>query len=243
MAIFFTSDTHFGHAGALALYRRPFASVAAMDEGLVERWNEAVAPADEVWHLGDFAIRQSAERAADLLARLNGRKHLVAGNNDPPATQGLAGWSSVQPYAELMIDERRLVLCHYAFRTWRDMSRGAVKSPWPQSWPDEAAAAADRCRRRRLGFPAAELARAAGAPRAGAGRHDRACRAMTTAGLVPAIHVLFCAARALAVASFDRLRSNRCRPPELAEGRDRREAATRPIPRSAARRTAPSSCR
>jgi hypothetical protein len=40
MAIFFTSDTHFGHAGALALYRRPFASVAAMDEGLVERWNE-----------------------------------------------------------------------------------------------------------------------------------------------------------------------------------------------------------
>ncbi|HWG80598.1 MAG TPA: metallophosphoesterase family protein [Stellaceae bacterium] len=126
MAIFFTSDTHFGHAGALALYRRPFASVAAMDEGLVERWNAAVAPADEVWHLGDFAIRQSAERMADLLAWLNGHKHLVAGNNDPPATLGLAGWASIQPYAELMIDERRLVLCHYAFRTWRDMSRGAV---------------------------------------------------------------------------------------------------------------------
>jgi len=98
------------------------------------RWTKAwssagtrrVAPADEVWHLGDFAIRASAERVADLLARLHGRKHLVAGNNDPPATQGLAGWSSVQPYAELMIDERRLVLCHYAFRTWRDMSRGAL---------------------------------------------------------------------------------------------------------------------
>ena len=27
MAIFFTSDTHFGHGGALGLYRRPFASV------------------------------------------------------------------------------------------------------------------------------------------------------------------------------------------------------------------------
>jgi calcineurin-like phosphoesterase family protein len=75
MAIFFTSDTHFGHAGALALYRRPFASVAAMDEGLVERWNAAVGPADEVWHLGDFAIRASAERVADLLALLHGRKH------------------------------------------------------------------------------------------------------------------------------------------------------------------------
>ena len=58
MAIFFTSDTHFGHGGALGLYRRPFASVAAMNEGLVERWNEAVKPEDVVWHLGDFAIRQ-----------------------------------------------------------------------------------------------------------------------------------------------------------------------------------------
>jgi len=58
MAIFFTSDTHFGHGGALGLYRRPFASVAAMNEAIIERWNEIVGPDDEVWHLGDFAIRQ-----------------------------------------------------------------------------------------------------------------------------------------------------------------------------------------
>lgn len=31
MTVFFTADTHFGHAGALSLYRRPFASVPAMD--------------------------------------------------------------------------------------------------------------------------------------------------------------------------------------------------------------------
>lgn len=126
MATFFTSDTHFGHPGALALYRRPFASVPAMDAAMVERWNDAVAPEDDVWHLGDFAIRQSDARMADLLARLNGRKHLVTGNNDSAVTAGLAGWSSVQPYAELVVAERLVVLCHYAFRTWRDMSRGAV---------------------------------------------------------------------------------------------------------------------
>jgi len=51
MAIFFTSDTHFGHGGALGLYRRPFASVAAMNEAIVARWNETVGPDDEVWHL------------------------------------------------------------------------------------------------------------------------------------------------------------------------------------------------
>jgi len=126
MTIFFTADTHFGHGGTLALYRRPFASVAAMDAAMVERWNAAVRPADDVWHLGDFVIRPSADRVADLLHRLHGQKHLVAGNNDTAATLTSPGWSSVQAYAELRLDGRLLVLCHYAFRTWRDMGKGAI---------------------------------------------------------------------------------------------------------------------
>lgn len=126
MAIFFTSDTHFGHAGALALYRRPFASVAAMDAALVQRWNEVVGRQDHVWHLGDFAVGPSEARMNDLLRQLHGRKHLVAGNNDSAVAKALAAWTSVQSYAELTIDGRLVVLCHYAFRTWRDMSKGAV---------------------------------------------------------------------------------------------------------------------
>lgn len=126
MACFFVSDTHFGHAGARALYRRPFASVAAMDEAMVARWNEIVDDSDEVWHLGDFAIKPSAARAEELLAALHGRKHLVTGNNDPPAVVSLAGWASVQPYAELVVDDQRLVLCHYPFRSWRGSGKGAI---------------------------------------------------------------------------------------------------------------------
>ena len=126
MAVFFTGDTHFGHGGALGLYRRPFASVAAMNEALVERWNETVGVDDEIWHLGDFAIRQPESLVAELLARLRGRKHLVAGNNDPPATTALDGWASVQPYAEITVDGAFLVLCHYPFRSWRGMDKGWV---------------------------------------------------------------------------------------------------------------------
>ena len=126
MAIFFTSDTHFGHGGALGLYRRPFASVAAMNEGLIERWNQKVGPDDEVWHLGDFAIRQPAAVAAELLARLHGRKHLVTGNNDPEATTTLEAWESVQPYVEVTVDGVSLVLCHYPFRSWRGMGKGSI---------------------------------------------------------------------------------------------------------------------
>jgi calcineurin-like phosphoesterase family protein len=126
MTVFFTSDTHFGHAGALSLYRRPFASVADMNEAMVARWNEAVGPGDEVWHLGDFSLRQPPQVVAETLGRLNGTKHLVAGNNDPPATAALAGWASVEPYAELTLDGILFVLCHYPFRSWRGMAKGAV---------------------------------------------------------------------------------------------------------------------
>jgi calcineurin-like phosphoesterase family protein len=126
MAVFFTADTHFGHAGALALYRRPFASVAAMNQAMVERWNATVGPDDEVWHLGDFALRLPVAALAELLDRLAGRKHLILGNNDPPTVADLPGWASVAAYAELLVDETRLVLCHYAFRTWNGMAKGAL---------------------------------------------------------------------------------------------------------------------
>jgi calcineurin-like phosphoesterase family protein len=126
MALFFTSDTHFGHGGALGLYRRPFASVAAMNEALIGYWNETVGPDDEIWHLGDFAIRQPAGAVAEWLGRLNGVKHLVTGNNDPEATTGLPGWATVEPYVELTVDSIFLVLCHYPFRSWRRMDKGSI---------------------------------------------------------------------------------------------------------------------
>lgn len=126
MAVWFTADTHFGHGGALGLFRRPFASTAAMDEALVAGWNAVVAREDTVWHLGDFAVRAPPERAAALLAALHGIKHLLAGNNDPPAIRTLPGWATVREYAELDLDGRRLILCHYPLRAWNGQHRGAL---------------------------------------------------------------------------------------------------------------------
>jgi calcineurin-like phosphoesterase family protein len=126
MTVWFTSDHHFGHAASRTFYRRPFASVAEMDQQMIDRWNTLVEPESEVWHLGDFAVRQSADRVASLLRVLHGRKHLVTGNNDDAAVTACDGWQSVQPYAEVTVDGMRLVLCHYPFRTWRDMGRGAI---------------------------------------------------------------------------------------------------------------------
>src|SRR5947209_2262243 len=123
MATFFTSDTHFGDHRVLNLYPRPYRSVAEMDADLVDRWNAAVGPDDEIWHLGDFA--RTARHAAALLPRLHGRKHLVVGNNDP-APSPTQGWESVQPYAEIERDGSFLVLCHYPFRSWNRQHRGSL---------------------------------------------------------------------------------------------------------------------
>lgn len=122
MATYFTSDTHFGDHRVLNLYPRPFASVAEMDAELIRRWNAVVEADDEVWHLGDFA--RTAPRAAEVLAQLNGRKHLILGNNDPAQTGG--GWESVASYAEIEREGRFLVLCHYPFRSWNRQNKGGL---------------------------------------------------------------------------------------------------------------------
>jgi calcineurin-like phosphoesterase family protein len=126
MSVLFTGDTHFGHGGALGLFRRPFPSVAAMDDAIVERWQQAVAAEDEGWHLGDFAVRQPVARMSSLLARLPGRKHLIIGNNDGEPTMGLDGWASTRHYVELEIEATLLVLCHYPLRSWNRMAQGAL---------------------------------------------------------------------------------------------------------------------
>ena len=126
MAVYFTSDTHFGDPRVLRIDRRPFPDLPAHDEALTARWNETVAPGDTVWHLGDVALGPRPERIPALLAGLHGEKHLIVGNNDGPATLAAPGWASVAHYAEIDVDGHHLVLCHYAFRTWNRMGRGVI---------------------------------------------------------------------------------------------------------------------
>ena len=82
---FFISDTHFGHkniikfADANGQVIRPFESVEAMNEHMVEKWNSVVGKQDKVIHCGDFAFGRPA---LEFGFRLNGIKHLVLGNHD-----------------------------------------------------------------------------------------------------------------------------------------------------------------
>ncbi|WP_076068860.1 metallophosphoesterase [Sphingomonas montana] len=124
MTLFFTADTHFGDHRTRNIHRRPFPGVAEMDAALVAGWNAVVGPDDDVWHLGDVARR--LQDVGPLLARLNGRKHLLRGNNDAPGIADCAGWASVGDYAELTVGGTAIVACHYPFRSWNGQHRGTL---------------------------------------------------------------------------------------------------------------------
>lgn len=86
----FTSDTHFGHGRIIESCKRPFADSAHMDAEIIRRWNLAVAPADTVWVLGDWALGDKV-RGLEIVSELHGTKHPVAGNRDacwPGASRG-----------------------------------------------------------------------------------------------------------------------------------------------------------
>ena len=125
--VFFTADTHWRHGGARGLYRRPFPTTAAMDEAMIANWNGTVGPDDEVWHLGDVAVGAKPGEVAAILARLHGTKHLVRGNNDDDTVTSLNAWSSVHDLIRATVDGQRVVLCHYALRSWPDQTRGALQ--------------------------------------------------------------------------------------------------------------------
>ena len=77
----FTADLHLGHANIIRYCRRPYRSVDEMNSDLIRRWNERVSADDTVWVLGDVAMGQIAS-TLPLARRLNGTKHLIAGNHD-----------------------------------------------------------------------------------------------------------------------------------------------------------------
>jgi len=125
MPAFFISDTHFGHENIIKTCNRPFANADEMDEALIERWNERIAPGDCVYHLGDFCYRNS-KSANRYIERLNGTIHLVTGNHDRETLAEHAGlFASVNLMLEVEIEGRHIVLCHYPIREWHGSWRRA----------------------------------------------------------------------------------------------------------------------
>jgi len=122
--IWFTADTHFGHEGIMRRCNRPFAHVREMDDAIMSIWNGIVAPADVVYHLGDFCYPRKGRDAGSLLRKLNGRVILIQGNHDRQAD--IEAFGESYPYLELKINGVRICMSHYALRCWNESVRGSL---------------------------------------------------------------------------------------------------------------------
>ena len=142
---FLTADSHFGHANCIKYCDRPFANVNEMDNELIRRWNEVVAPDDTVYHLGDFTLGNS-EDAEHYFSRLNGVIRVLSypWHHDYrwlPANQyGSSNYASASdhwvilepPIVVLQLlrkinkHHQTITLCHFAMTVWPQSHYGSL---------------------------------------------------------------------------------------------------------------------
>lgn len=123
--VFFTSDTHFGHANIIRFCKRPFENVEEMNEALIENWNKVVSDDDTVFHLGDFAFGGS-NVWKEIIPRLKGHINLIIGNHDRKnLRQGyMSLFNMVVPQLQIEIEDTSIYLNHYPFLCYGGSYRG-----------------------------------------------------------------------------------------------------------------------
>lgn len=113
--VWVTSDEHYWHKAIRDLSQRPFASDEAMAESFVARHNKRVQADALTIHAGDFCFGPRDDgRMRELLAALNGRHVLVAGNHDRCSVTATNGWAHQKAYLdagfEAVVDSMTLTL-------------------------------------------------------------------------------------------------------------------------------------
>ncbi len=122
--IYFTADTHFGHANIIKMCERPFPDVETMNESMIAAWNERVRGNDTVYVVGDMFFR--CPDPESILKRLKGKKRLIVGNHDSTWMSKVdmgRYFLSVDSFLETSDGAHALTLCHYPMVTWKHTIR------------------------------------------------------------------------------------------------------------------------
>lgn len=140
--IWLVADTHFNHRNILDTESgwgwRPFEDVEAMNETVIQSWNEVVHPGDRVYHLGDFQFtwerRDPAD--ADIAKRLNGQIFLLEGNHDRTdqwPDEMVQQFGFIRDRYHLKVENRGpsgdrlyVMLDHYPLRSWQGKLKGTL---------------------------------------------------------------------------------------------------------------------
>ncbi len=113
---------------------RPFVSVDEMNSIIINNHNQMVGPEDDLYILGDVCMGQRSQMP-DLIRRLQGKLHLVAGNHDEgllknPDNHSL--FASVDKLLEIEVpgdgkghQRQMIVMCHFALESWHRNHKGS----------------------------------------------------------------------------------------------------------------------
>ena len=126
--IWFTSDTHFGHENVLKFTDRPWETIQQMNSVIVANINARVGMNDELYILGDFSFKMTAQDAYGLRKKITCKKvHLVPGNHDKDWTQPAVSRAFITepPICVLKIDGQKIVMSHFPMADWQSMSHGS----------------------------------------------------------------------------------------------------------------------
>ncbi len=121
--VWFTADTHFGHANIIEYCNRPFGSIMEMNDELIRRWNVVVGRNDRVYHLGDFALSTKLWTNW-VLKQLNGRKYLCIGSHEHSALQNRDMFEKVTDTFTIRVNGQELFLSHYLHKVWPNSHYG-----------------------------------------------------------------------------------------------------------------------
>ena len=110
---------------------RPFATVAEMNQYIIEHWNAKITNGDTVYILGDMAIRGRNEALIALVAQLKGQKILFRGNHDDLSDYRYQKlFADITDYREISesFDGQSYKLClmHYPILMWNGQHRGSI---------------------------------------------------------------------------------------------------------------------
>lgn len=125
--VWFTSDCHFYHKKIMEFCpnTRAGADAEEMSELMIESWNKRVKPTDRVYHLGDFSFT-TVQKTKELLGRLNGSKHFLAGNHDRQLDGLRHLLESYRDYKVLYLQGYKIVMMHYPIESWDGMHRDTL---------------------------------------------------------------------------------------------------------------------
>ncbi len=141
--MFFTSDTHFGHAQPFIYEKRGFSSVSAHDQGIINSINAVVQADDALLHLGDFCLNTNFDRFNEILSQINCQNiYYVWGNHNANLKQAYQGaiqyfgYQEMYPvryknivylgyYLKFTHQKQLIIASHFPYSIWDEQKRGA----------------------------------------------------------------------------------------------------------------------